>query len=105
MKLFSIRDIIRAHILINGAKYKKIYKLLQFSNNNLLNQNEINENIYEGKDLAKEIGASFENINITNEDEDKDKIKRNIDNILTDIIKQMMECFNNYKEKSATQYN
>ena len=67
----SIRDIIRAHILFNGAKYKKIYKLLSLNNNNLLNQNEIDEDIYEGKDLAKEIGASFENINIIDEKDDK----------------------------------
>ena len=91
----SIRDIIRSHILINGAKYKKIYKLISFTDNNFLEEND--NDINEGKELAKEIGASYENINV----KEKDNTNKFLDNLLTDIIKQMMECFENYKEKSA----
>ena len=81
-----ILKLIRTHILNYGAKYKKIYKLFSF--------NEYN-NINEGKNLAKEIGADYEII----KEENEENINELLNNFLNKTIKQVIDFIKINKNK------
>lgn len=77
-----IRNIIRAHILNHGAKYKKIYKLFSINTNNSSNKE---VTFKDGKDLAKEIGADFEQIDLVNNNKILNTLFNNIVNQIYEL--------------------
>ena len=82
----SIRNLIRGLIVTNGAKFKKIYRLFPLNyTSNPISENENNNKIKEGKNLAYEIGADFSIIN-TNNNNLEEEIKNKFDNILEQIV-------------------
>ena len=83
----SIRNLIRGLIVTNGVKFKKIYKLFPLNNSSKhISENENNNKIKEGKNLAYEIGADFSIINTNNNNNLEEEIKNKFDNILDQIV-------------------
>ena len=81
-----IKKIIRLLIKNNGAKFKKIYNLFSL-NPNLTPNDENDEKIMQGKNIASEIGANFSVLNINkNNNNISEEIKNKFDNILEQII-------------------
>ena len=94
----KIKNIIREFILKNGAKIKKIFNIFSLnSNKEPITENENNNLIKKGKNLANEIGAYFSTININNNQNLSDEIKNKFENILEQII----SCIINSKLKKC----
>ena len=106
----SIRNLIRGLIVTNGAKFKKIYRLFPLnSSSKPFSENENNNKIKEGKNLAYEIGADFSIINTSNNNIEEE-IKNKFDNILEQIINfiNLSKLYSNKEElvkKSSTFVN
>ena len=98
-----IKNKIRQLIENNDSKSKKIYNLIALNyNEKKIQDNEENENIKKGENLASEIGAniSFLNINENNRNLDKE-LKNKFDNILEQII----DCINMSKSNKFSEDN
>ena len=87
-----ISNLIRAHILNYGANLKKIYKLISFHDGN---------NINEGKNLAKEIGADYEVI----KEENEEMLNGLLINFFNKIVKQVIDFIKINKDKDKNKNN
>ena len=91
----SIKDIVNGLIANNSPKYKKIYNLFSLNSTpNPISENENKNKVKEGKNLAFEIGANYNIINMKNNPNLNEELKLKFDNIL--------DMFFDYINKSKT---
>jgi hypothetical protein len=91
-----IKELIRMLIKKNSAKVKKIYNLFSLnSNTKIIQENDNNDQIKKGKDLACEIGANFSVLNIN---ENYNNITEEVKNALDNIFEQIIDCINKNKK-------
>ena len=97
----SIRKIIRELIVNNDSNLKKIYNLFSLNSSQTeINENEDNNKIKEGKNLAYEIGANFHVLNMNNNQNLSEEIKTKFDNIL-DIFMDYINISNNTSDEAT----
>ena len=83
----SIRTIIRGLIANNDSNLKKIFNLFSLNSSpNAINENEDNNRIKEGKNLAYEIGANYHVLNMNNNQNLSEEIKAKFENILNTFV-------------------
>ena len=82
-----IRKIIRGLIANNDSNLKKIFNLFSLNSSpTAINENEVNNRIKEGKNLAYEIGANYHILNMNNNQNLSEEIKTKFDNILNIFV-------------------
>ena len=93
----AIKDIINGLIANNSPKFKKIYNLFSLNSTpTQISENENNIKIMEGKNLAFEIGAQYNILNLENNQNLNEEIKIKFDNILN----MFLDFINKSKEST-----